>query len=287
MKPPKLQPSGTKPAPKPVQPAKPALDDNIIIGQTKKETPVKSSPKAVINATSGGAEVLRSSQVEPAKALQKSKIVQLQPTQQKNEQIEDIGDIGKPKTTQNTDGITDMAGLAVGVTRNPRMQAVLSQSSNVKKMLKKEGSLSEVARPESATLITTEVSSKNRTSATQGIDKFRPKSLNRVTLPPAKIGPYSLRNAAAQGNPQAQFAIAMRFVQGKGVTQDYTQAIRWLKRSAAQSFAPAQYHLAALYERGRGISRDIGHAKTWYRRAAVNGNIKAMHNLAVHIHRAL
>lgn len=102
-----------------------------------------------------------------------------------------------------------------------------------------------------------------------------------IALPPAAIGPMSLRSAAAKGDAKAQFEVANRYAKGHGVSRDYEKAWRWYHYSASKSFAPAQYMLAALYERGLGTDRDLEQAKAWYRRAAGLGNVKAMHNLAV------
>jgi localization factor PodJL len=102
-----------------------------------------------------------------------------------------------------------------------------------------------------------------------------------LVLPPAMIGPLSLRLAAAKGDPSAEFEVAARYAEGKGVTQDFKQAQVWYQRSAAQGFAQAQYRLATLYERGLGVTIDTGKARVWYSRAAEQGNVKAMHNLAV------
>ena len=102
-----------------------------------------------------------------------------------------------------------------------------------------------------------------------------------VELPPATIGPMSLRISAQQGDPSAQFEVAARFAEGKGVKQDFPLAITWYTRAAQKGFVPAQYRLATLYERGLGTTADVMRAKVWYRRAADQGNIKSMHNLAV------
>ncbi len=107
------------------------------------------------------------------------------------------------------------------------------------------------------------------------------KGVSKLTLPPALIGPLSLRLAAANGDPSAQFEIGARFAEGKGVPQDLDQALKWYQRSASQGFAIAQYRLAAFYERGVGVSFDLERARNWYARAAANGNVKAMHNLGV------
>lgn len=100
-------------------------------------------------------------------------------------------------------------------------------------------------------------------------------------LPPAQLGPMSLRLAAAKGTAAAQFEIAVRYAEGRGVDQDFVKAAEWYQRAAGQGFAIAQYRLATLYERGMGVRADARMAKTWYERAAAQGNVKAMHNLAV------
>ena len=102
-----------------------------------------------------------------------------------------------------------------------------------------------------------------------------------LALPPATIGPFSLRVAAAKGDAGSQFDVATRYAQGRGVKRDFKLAAKWYGRAAAQGHAIAQYRLAALYEKGSGVGRDSSRAQTWYRRSAEKGNVKAMHNFAV------
>ena len=102
-----------------------------------------------------------------------------------------------------------------------------------------------------------------------------------LDLPPATVGPMSLRLAAANGDASAEFEVAARLAEGKGTSQNYAEALRWYQRSAAKGFAQAQYRLGTLYERGLGAAKDLKRAKVWYSRAAEGGNVKAMHNLAV------
>lgn len=100
-------------------------------------------------------------------------------------------------------------------------------------------------------------------------------------LPPARIGPLSLRLAAANGDPSAQFEIGSRYAEGKGIKQDFEQARAWYQKSASQGFALSQYRLATFFERGLGVEKDAERARVWYERAARQDNVKAMHNLAV------
>lgn len=102
-----------------------------------------------------------------------------------------------------------------------------------------------------------------------------------LDLPPATVGPLSLRLAAANGDPSAEFEVGARLAEGQGTAQNLEQAVRWYQRSAARGFAQAQYRLATHLERGLGASQDVARARIWYQRAAEKGNVKAMHNLAV------
>lgn len=103
----------------------------------------------------------------------------------------------------------------------------------------------------------------------------------RVELPPATVGPLTLRRAAADGDASAQFEVAARLAEGKGIDQDFKSAIQWYQRSASHGFAQAQYRLGTHYERGLGVEKNPSRARVWYMRAAEQGNVKAMHNMAV------
>jgi localization factor PodJL len=104
---------------------------------------------------------------------------------------------------------------------------------------------------------------------------------NSLALPPATVGPFSLRMAAAQGKASAQYEVGQRLAEGKGSDQNLKEAAKWFQRAASSGFAMAQFRLGTLYERGVGVKTDLQRAKIWYSRAAEQGNVKAMHNLAV------
>lgn len=98
---------------------------------------------------------------------------------------------------------------------------------------------------------------------------------------PEKIGSPALQQAAVGGNPIAQFEVASRLAEGRGIKADPAAAAAWYRRAAAGGLAPAQYRLGSLYEKGVGVAKDRAAARLWYERAAAQGNRKAMHNLAV------
>ena len=94
-----------------------------------------------------------------------------------------------------------------------------------------------------------------------------------------KLG--QLREAAQRGQADAQYQLADRLNEGRGLPRDLKLAALWYERAAMQDLPLAQYKLGLVYEKGLGVEKDLAKAKNWYAKAAERGNIKAMHNLAV------
>jgi localization factor PodJL len=111
----------------------------------------------------------------------------------------------------------------------------------------------------------------------------QPENVNTAQMPPLPeaVGPAALRQAASDGDPVAQFEVASRLAEGRGIDPDAATAAKWYQLAAASGLAPAQYRLGSLYEKGTGVAKDRSSARIWYERAAEQGNRKAMHNLAV------
>jgi localization factor PodJL len=93
--------------------------------------------------------------------------------------------------------------------------------------------------------------------------------------------PAPLRQAAMNGDAAAEYEVAMRHLDGRGVAQNTVEAVRWLERAASAGLAPAQFRLGGLYEKGQGVKKSLDTARKLYVSAAEKGNAKAMHNLAV------
>jgi localization factor PodJL len=91
----------------------------------------------------------------------------------------------------------------------------------------------------------------------------------------------ALRAAAAKGEAAAQYEIAMRFLEGRGVPQNLAEALAWFERAAKQGLAPAQFRLGGLYEKGFGVKKNTEMARRYYTAAGEAGHAKALHNLAV------
>ena len=97
--------------------------------------------------------------------------------------------------------------------------------------------------------------------------------------PSVAIG--ALRTAAEQGDAKSQFKLAMAYLQGRAVRQDYAEAAKWMRKAASQGLAEAQHNLGKMYGEGKGVTQDYAKALQWYRKAAHQGLDEAQYNLAV------
>lgn len=81
-----------------------------------------------------------------------------------------------------------------------------------------------------------------------------------------------LRPLAQQGNLDAQAKLGEMYLQGIGVKQDYTTAMRWLKQAATEGdVAAAESDLGLIYYNGAGVKRDYAEAARWFQKAAEQG----------------
>jgi TPR repeat protein len=84
---------------------------------------------------------------------------------------------------------------------------------------------------------------------------------------------------ANEGYALAQYALGVFYDNGKGVTQDYAEAINWYRKAAEQNFVQAEYNLGVHYANGEGVTKDETEAVKWYRKAANQSHTKAQYNL--------
>ena len=76
------------------------------------------------------------------------------------------------------------------------------------------------------------------------------------------------RLAAVQGNPSAQSNLGVMYYKGQGIAQDYAEAMKWYRLAAEQRNPEAQFNLGVMYEEGRGVAQDRVRAHMWYNLAA-------------------
>jgi TPR repeat protein len=89
------------------------------------------------------------------------------------------------------------------------------------------------------------------------------------------------RPLAIQGNPVAQNNLGIMYLDGKGVPQNMSEAIRYLSLSAAAGSSLGQNNLGGLYRDGKGVPRDFVKASQWFGASAAQGNSAGMYNLGL------
>ncbi len=87
--------------------------------------------------------------------------------------------------------------------------------------------------------------------------------------------------AARGGMADAQLALAMAYLQGRGVSESPRMAALWLDEAARQGLAAAQRHLGRLFRDAWGVDRDGQEAAFWLEKAAVQGDVPAMLDLGL------
>ena len=77
---------------------------------------------------------------------------------------------------------------------------------------------------------------------------------------------------ARAGNADAQHLLGLMYYMGRGVKQDYKQALQWHRKAAQQGKADAQYVVGAMYYTGNAVIQDHKQAVIWFRKAAEQGH---------------
>lgn len=90
---------------------------------------------------------------------------------------------------------------------------------------------------------------------------------------------------ANQGVGAAQTNVGMLFELGRGVPQNYTEAIRWYRLAAEQGYASAQTNLGSMYHLGKGVLRNDIEAVKWFQLAAERGDARGQSILGLMYHK--
>ncbi len=94
---------------------------------------------------------------------------------------------------------------------------------------------------------------------------------------------FWLRQAAAQGDPTAEFNVGLDYARGLGTKEDSAKSIYWYRKAAAQGYLYAGYEIGLDYQYGRGVTRNFVQAIQWFRKAAVGGLADAQYALGYDI----
>ena len=69
---------------------------------------------------------------------------------------------------------------------------------------------------------------------------------------------------AEQGNAIAQNNLGIMYRRGRGVAENYAEAVRWYRLAAEQGNATAQVSLGYMYANGDGVPQNDVRAYMWY-----------------------
>ena len=89
----------------------------------------------------------------------------------------------------------------------------------------------------------------------------------------------ALLERAKEGNLEAQKDLAMAYVRGDEIEQNYEEAFKWYKAAAEQGDADAQNSLYNRYAKGEGVEQNSEEAMKWLHRSADQGHGLAYYNL--------
>ena len=96
----------------------------------------------------------------------------------------------------------------------------------------------------------------------------------RVNRDPVKAA-YWYREAAINGDIDAQCIYGLMCRDGDGISQNHAEALKWLTIAAKQNDVGAQFHLAVLYRDAPGAFRSDPDAVYWFLLAASQGEVRA------------
>ena len=107
-----------------------------------------------------------------------------------------------------------------------------------------------------------------------------------LTLSLSAMGQMTVQEAlkkANAGDVEAQFSLAHAYYNGSaGLTQSYTEAIKWFKKAAAKGHTESMYCLYLCYSEGQAAPVDNKEAMKWLTKAAEIGDKESQYALGVH-----
>lgn len=90
----------------------------------------------------------------------------------------------------------------------------------------------------------------------------------------------AIQLAAEAGFADAQAMLGQMLLDGDGIEEDKTEAIRWFRKAAGQDHAMAINMIGRCYDLGWGVEVDKARAAEWFKAAADRGLDWGQYNLA-------
>ena len=90
-----------------------------------------------------------------------------------------------------------------------------------------------------------------------------------------------LKLNARHGKTMAMVLLGNAYINGWGIEQNISQALKYARYAASLGDAGGEVLLGYLYANGYGVVKDPGRAMTWFKSALEKGNSMASNNLGV------
>src|SRR6266568_1122061 len=87
---------------------------------------------------------------------------------------------------------------------------------------------------------------------------------------PENLWSSTYRQAADQGDPEAQWQLGRLALAGQGVPRNEAEAVYWYRRAAEQGDPELQWQLGLKYLHGLGVPQDVVQAYFWLSLAAAH-----------------
>lgn len=94
-----------------------------------------------------------------------------------------------------------------------------------------------------------------------------------------KNAKIEFEKAALNKECRGVFSLALMYINGHGVKQNYIKAMEYFKKSLKLKCLDSAYDIGAMYKNGEGIPKDIAKAKKYYLIAANNNYALAQFEL--------
>ena|GEM_PF-4707082 len=88
-----------------------------------------------------------------------------------------------------------------------------------------------------------------------------------------------IKKLAEQGCPRAQNNLGFLYHEGKGVSQNFEQAVKWFLMASKKGIGETE--LGYMHLIGRGVPKDAKEATKWFTKAASNGHAGAIYQLGI------
>jgi len=85
----------------------------------------------------------------------------------------------------------------------------------------------------------------------------------------------NLISLADKGEQLAQFNLAMKYDNGRGLEKNYKKAFLYYKLAADQGHTDAQYNVGLMYQFGEGVCQNYKQAIKYFRMANSNESLEA------------